>query len=377
MKLKITFLSLCLMIGCYAVRAQESNFNMVIKMAKPKYGFKAFLQYGSTKEMEFVDSAAYKNGKFEIKGTTPYPQRAYLYIAPENKGFSVYKNTVWRIPVYVEKGKILVSVADELKDAKLSGTPLNDVFQGHADVVKAFSPRLEVLKSLFRKAYQDKDSNTITLLNPKFKKLELETRKAEEEYFLANLNSPVSVDWLKNSFILAKDKSKVVELFDKMGDEAKNSAIGRNFAKSLNAVKSVEIGDLAPDFLARNLKDEEVSLSSFKGKYVLLDFWASWCFPCRKENPNVLKAYHEYKSKNFTVVGYTLDSDRKAWENAVVKDGMPWAQLSSFGIKNERVDKLYGVTGIPDNFLIDPSGKIIATNLRGEELFKQLEKFIN
>ncbi|WP_431294420.1 peroxiredoxin family protein [Pedobacter sp. P26] len=117
-------------------------------------------------------------------------------------------------------------------------------------------------------------------------------------------------------------------------------------------------------------------MSSFRGKYVLLDFWASWCKPCREENPNVLKAYQKFSSHNFTVLAYSLDDSRERWEKAIVTDGLPWTQLSDLASWKSEASKLFGVTAIPSNFLIDPNGKIVARNLRGQELDKTLEKFI-
>jgi len=191
------------------------------------------------------------------------------------------------------------------------------------------------------------------------------------------MDSEVSLDWLKKSYNLVKDKSKVIEFFGKMDKRVKKSDNGKAFSKLLEATQSVEIGNPAPDFTAKNLKEEAVSLNSFRGKYVLLDFWASWCGPCRKENPNVLKAYNAYKSKNFTVIGFSIDSSKSAWEKAVVQDGLPWTQLSGFGFSGDSLPaNLYGISAIPSNFLIDPEGKIIATDLRGEELEKALANFI-
>ncbi|MBB6271885.1 peroxiredoxin [Pedobacter cryoconitis] len=135
---------------------------------------------------------------------------------------------------------------------------------------------------------------------------------------------------------------------------------------------------MAPDFTQNDVNENPIKLSSFKGKFVLIDFWASWCKPCRAENPNVIKAYAKYKDKNFEILGVSLDEEtgKTAWIEAIKKDGITWPQVSDLkGWKNEAA-KLYAIKSIPQNFLIDPSGKIIATNLRGEELEKALDKFL-
>jgi len=119
-----------------------------------------------------------------------------------------------------------------------------------------------------------------------------------------------------------------------------------------------------------------IALSSFKGKYVLLDFWASWCGPCRAENPNVLKAYNEFKDKNFDVFAVSLDDKKENWLKAVKDDAMPWTQVSDLkGWKNQAAG-MYAITAIPQNFLINPDGKIVASNLRGEALVKKLKELI-
>ncbi|MGI4806343.1 MAG: peroxiredoxin family protein, partial [Janthinobacterium lividum] len=134
----------------------------------------------------------------------------------------------------------------------------------------------------------------------------------------------------------------------------------------------------APDFTQNDPEGKPISLSSFKGKYVLLDFWASWCGPCRQENPNVVKVYNQYKNKNFTVLGVSLDrpNGKDAWLKAIKDDGLTWNHVSDLQFWNNQVAKLYSIQSIPGNFLIDPTGKIIAKDLRGEELEQKLAQLI-
>jgi peroxiredoxin len=133
---------------------------------------------------------------------------------------------------------------------------------------------------------------------------------------------------------------------------------------------------MAPDFTMNDTTGNPVSLSSFRGKYVLVDFWASWCGPCRAENPNVVKAYNEYKGKNFTILGVSLDKTKDAWEKAIKDDHLAWNQVSDLQYWDNAAAKLYGVQAIPANFLIGPDGKIVAKNLRGDALENELSKIL-
>jgi peroxiredoxin len=136
------------------------------------------------------------------------------------------------------------------------------------------------------------------------------------------------------------------------------------------------IGKQAPELALPDINGKEIKLSSFKGKYVLVDFWASWCLPCRKENPNVVQAYNKYKDKNFTILGVSLDKEKGDWINAIQKDNLSWTQVSDLQEWNSVAVSTFNFDGIPFNVLIDPNGKIIAESLRGEELNKKLDEVL-
>jgi peroxiredoxin len=153
----------------------------------------------------------------------------------------------------------------------------------------------------------------------------------------------------------------------------KNNAV-QSFVTKMMGLKPVSIGQIAPDFQLPDQNGKEFKLSDFRGKYILLDFWASWCAPCREENPNIVKQFERFKDKNFTVLGVSLDDDRAGWLKAIKDDRLNWPHLSELKRWDGKVTLLYKVEGIPASFLLDPKGKIIAKNLRGAELEQFLEK---
>lgn len=171
---------------------------------------------------------------------------------------------------------------------------------------------------------------------------------------------------------------------DKLPQRFQETSLSMEFQRKVKTALDKEpkesgpvVGSVAPDFTLTSIDDKTVALRDFRGKYVLIDFWASWCAPCRGENPNVLAAYNEFKGKNFTVLGISLDNDKDKWKDAVTKDGLIWQHVSELRGWESTVAAVYGVRSIPSNFLVDPAGKIIAMNLRGDDLVRTLTDKLN
>ena len=177
-----------------------------------------------------------------------------------------------------------------------------------------------------------------------------------------------------NSLNPSEYEQEFIAYSDKIKSKFNDNQAVTEFLVRMAKLKSVQVGQDAPAFSMKSIDGKNISLADYKGKYVLLDFWASWCMPCRNENPNIVKAYNNYKDKNFTILGISLDKDPKAWAQAISADKLTWSHVSELSDFEGPTVRLYQIEAIPSSFLIDPTGKIIAKNLRGEELAAFLEK---
>jgi peroxiredoxin len=202
-----------------------------------------------------------------------------------------------------------------------------------------------------------------------------------EKFVKENPNSFFSIVALKELSVHNNMNLTILEpMYNGLTPELRNSPAGKEFAASMEKERNLAIGSMAPDFTQNDINDKPVKLSDFRGKYVLLDFWASWCGPCRQENPVVVKAFNKYKDKNFTVLSVSLDQPGKKdqWLAAIKKDGLEgWTHVSDLKYWSNAVVALYGVRGVPTNFLIDPAGKIVGRNLRGELLEQKLAALLD
>jgi thiol-disulfide isomerase/thioredoxin len=315
-----------------------------------------------------VDSGRVKNGSFVIKGHSSAPERCML-------GTQGKEGKEYRLRFWLQAGEISITgKKDSILNAAITGSPTQD----ESDRFQAGQKDLDVLESQLERSYDQarakNDGHLLDSLKNLFTDLDHRRRQYVKDYAAAHPASYVTAHAIYSTFVFDPQASELRQLYRGLDPAIQSSYFGMQVKASLEAAELTDIGQPAPAFVQNDPKGKPVSLASFKGKFVLLDFWASWCGPCRAENPNVVAAYKKYAAKGFTVLGVSLDQDKDKWLAAVKKDQLAWTQVSDLkGWQNKAAD-LYGVKGIPMNYLLDREGKIIAKGLRGEELDKKLDE---
>ncbi len=191
-----------------------------------------------------------------------------------------------------------------------------------------------------------------------------------------NLNKTETIRLIQRVGGYDPDYKEMTELFKKLDKNVKKSNEGKIFERYLKNLQNVSIGKKAPGITQFDLDGNPYSLQDLKGKYVLIDFWASWCPPCRAENPNLVKTYAQFKDKNFEILGVSFDKDFNNWKKAVQDDNLTWKHISDLQHWNNGAATVYGIKAIPQNVLVDPNGIIIGRNLHGEELNKKLQEVL-
>lgn len=362
------------------VIAQNNNYVVKGIFENTKKTGKVFMTYNAKGNTQ-KDSAIVNQGKFEIKGTVPGAFRAYIEFVPKNTDPKAKRISKDVKSFYLEPATILFKMQDSLRNATVSGSQSSD------DEVTLRAIITPVNARIFRERTRYSKIGTSSINPDSIKKsVEVELTALGQErtslirkFIKDHPDSYLSLWAIREVAGAYLDGDEAPDLFAGLSTRIKNTADGKEFETTLNGVDRTRVGRNAPEFVQPDTTGKLIKLSDFKGKYVLVDFWASWCHPCREENPRVLKAYNKFKAKDFIVVGISIDQEkmRSKWLQAIKDDGMPWTQLIDPSGDAKGAAAIYGVKAIPSNFLIGPDGKIIARNLRGENLEKQLERILN
>jgi peroxiredoxin len=276
--------------------------------------------------------------------------------------------------------EVNVDGSDMYGMSEIKGSPDIDFIRKVNEIVESVqnSPEIAQLNQDFEAARQNGDQKTMLALQQKYMDLASAKQAEAAKLIEAQPASLGVINLLQNNAI---DKDKFFDVYVSVADKLKKEwpeySHAKEFIESVDKMKATAIGQPAPEIALPNPDGEIKKLSSFKGGYVLVDFWAKWCGPCRAENPNIVRAYNKYKDKGFTVFGVSLDRTKEDWLKAIKDDGLTWTHVSDLKFWQSEAAKTYNINAIPFSILLDPDGVIIAKNLRGPALDKKLEEIYN
>ena len=277
-----------------------------------------------------VDSAVITDGKFKFEGVA---SEALAH------GLTTQKESRRPLVFFLDNDVMNVKLNEADKQLIVTGSPVNDIYMANAPIVRSKGYSLD------------------SLLN-------------------VHPASPVSAYFVVKDFAYKLNLEEMKSVRSKLDVSLDGTFYVQQIESMIARMEKVQVGSEAPDFTLPDVNGNPVSLSSFRGKYVLVDFWAAWCPDCRKENPNIVSAWEKYKNKNFAILGVSLDRNRDQWLAAIEKDKLTWTQVSDLKYWSSEAAVLYCIRWIPMSFLIDPEGKIVAIGLEGEELHNKLEELL-
>jgi len=316
-----------------------------------------------------VDTAEIVDGAFTFTGSVEHPELHLIYVDDN------------QVPVafFLENANITINAdVENMQDAEVAGSEINAKFKEFNDGVPS-NDRAQSLQQEFMAARQSGDQEKMQELAAEYQGIMQEQQQYYRDFVMANTDNVVGA-FLAMNMAGSMELPELEELVASLQESNAGHPYVLELEKMLEPMKkqqaaetAIQVGNAAPDFTLTDLEGNEVSLADFQGKYVFLDFWASWCSPCRNESPNMVKAYEEFGGENFEIVGVSLDKTAEPWRKAVEEDNMTWTLLHD---PQGDVANTYGVQSIPFTLLLDKEGNIIEKNLRGEQLQNKLKELL-
>ena len=330
-------------------------------------GSKVYILQADQNNQPFIkDSTVIKNSKFEFSGQAATPEISYFQV----EGVNGYVLSI------IEAGKIKAEIyKDSVTTSLVTGTRSNNDFNKYRDETKSLVENINKFAYDQQQAIFNNNIELASKLRKDISRNEQEIMLYEWDFIINNEDSYMSALLLEVFMVENKvNKDSIIEVYNTFSNRIKISNVGKNIADLLRQYEDpINVGELAPDFTAPSLDGENITLSENLGKVTLIDFWAAWCRPCRIENPNLVRLYKKYNSSGLQIIGVSLDRTKEQWEKAILDDNLPWIHVSNLDFWNDPIARQYSIRAIPQSFLLDENGYVIAKNLRGLNLEEKVE----
>lgn len=377
----MTKIILCLLGGMAPLwLSAQTGYTIKGEVGKLNKPAKAFLLVRYTDRV-VLDSTSIVNGKFEFKGKMDSPMEAHLRVRHDATPDHPSKMSTYDVkPLLLSNETISITAKDSISKAVITGSALNAENDKVTAYLKPIYVKYDILNKEFAAQPEAKkqDRAYIQTLELRAKAIEKEILDAKLSYIAKNTDQHMALMAFSSLLGPEFDVTGMEKVFLSLNETLRNSYLGKQVGARIATAKKTLEGVEATDFAQPDVDGKLIKLSDYRGKYVLIDFWASWCAPCRRENPNLVKAYDQYKSKGFEILGVSMDkaADKAKWLKAIEEDKLTWKQVADLKGWDNEAGLLYEVKAIPMNFLINPEGKIIAKYLRGDELNKKLAELL-
>lgn len=314
-----------------------------------------------------LDSVESNKGKFSFKGKLDTPEMYYLFFGNKK-----------RSSIFLDNSNITFKVSiSDLGHPEIEGSETQNEYNQYRDEIRSFDDKLKDLYQQYKAAQKEGNKELLKQIDSTYYAINDEKVSFIKNYIGSNNKSAIAPYVFYSELSYSLEVNEMDSIFKLLDVSLSSSPYYKSMGEKIKVLRNVEIGKKAPDFTLNDTLGNPKSLSSFKGKYLLIDFWAAWCGPCRAENPNNVKLYADYKDKGFEIFGVSFDNGREAWVKAINKDGLTWPQVSDLKGWSSAAGKLYGVSAIPHTVLLDREGVIIAKNLRGEKLRKKIAELLD